>query len=208
MIYGGMPRLTLANRITVGRILLVPVFIWLVVYYIVSVKERVPNEYLQWMATLCFATAALTDALDGYVARSRGERTRLGAILDPLADKALLLSGLILLSGSWVAVFRPHIPLWYVLLVITRDVLLILGAVVIQLAVERLEVRPRLSGKIATVLQMAIILWVLIGGGEKAFSWFLGLATVSIVISIIQYTLDGVRQLEKAHAHEDARASS
>jgi len=157
---------------------------------------------------MMFVISCLTDALDGYLARVRGERTRLGTLLDPLADKFLLLAGLILLTGPWGRVFQPHIPIWYVLLVISRDVLLIVGGIVIHLASGHIEVRPRACGKLATVFQMTLILWVLIGGSTRWFPRLLWLAAACTLISAIQYVIDGIRQLEKAHAHDRTPAAS
>jgi cardiolipin synthase (CMP-forming) len=196
------PRLTLANRITIARFLFIPVFILLTIYYMDSVAARAANEVLRWSATLVFVITCLTDALDGYIARSRNQRTRLGTILDPLADKFLLLSGLVLLTGPWGRVFEPHIPVWYVVLVMSRDVLLIAGSSVIHLMVSHIDVRPRLAGKLATVFQMLLILWVLIGGAAQWFLWLLGLAAACTLTSAVQYIVDGIRQLEKAHVHE------
>jgi len=196
------PKLTLANRITISRFMFIPVFILLTIYYMDSVNNRVPNEILRWGATMVFVVTCLTDALDGYFARARGERTRLGTLLDPLADKFLLLSGLILLTGPWGRIFVPHIPVWYVVLVISRDVLLIAGSSVIHLTVSHIDVRPRLAGKLATVFQMLLILWVLIGGAARWFPRLLWLAAACTLVSAVQYVVDGVRQLERAHAHD------
>jgi cardiolipin synthase (CMP-forming) len=198
-------RLTLANRITIGRALTVPVFILLVVYYIAGASDGRPNEYLRWAATFGFTAAALSDALDGYFARARRERTRLGTVLDPLADKALLLAGVIVLSGSWGAIFRPHIPLWYMWLVITRDALLIVGTAVIHVTVGHATVTPRYAGKAATFLQMLIVLWVLVGWSARGFLPLLWVAAACTLVSAGQYVADGVRQLEKAMAHEEPR---
>lgn len=196
------PRLTLANRITLSRFLLIPVFILLTIYYISSVNENAPNELLRCAAVMVFLVTCLTDALDGYFARSRHERTRLGTLLDPLADKSLLLSGLILLTGPWGRAFVPHLPVWYVLLVISRDAILILGAMVIHVSVGHTEVRPRIAGKMATFFQMGLILWVLGGGPTRGFAWVLALATACTLVSAVQYVIDGTRQLAKAHAHD------
>lgn len=194
--------LTLANRITIGRFLLIPVFILLTIYYMLSVSNRAPNEWLRGAAVLVFLLTCLTDALDGYFARSRNERTRLGTMLDPLADKALLLSGLILLTGPWGRCFNPHLPIWYVFLVISRDVFLIAGAIFIHLAVGHTDVQPRAAGKMATFFQMGLILWVLNRGPAQWFPWVLGAAAACTLISALQYISDGIRQLEKAHIHE------
>jgi CDP-diacylglycerol--glycerol-3-phosphate 3-phosphatidyltransferase/cardiolipin synthase len=89
---------TFATQITLFRILLIPVFIGVAIYYGESVSLGQANETLRWTTIAVFATAALSDALDGYVARAFNQKSRLGAILDPLADKLLLLSAIITLS--------------------------------------------------------------------------------------------------------------
>jgi cardiolipin synthase (CMP-forming) len=187
--------LTLANRITIGRVLLIPVYILLTLYYMKSVTEHNPSELLRWGALMLYIITCLTDALDGYFARSRHEITRLGTLLDPLADKTLLISSLLLLTGPWGRLcFNPHLPLWYVFLVISRDALLVMGSMA--------EVKPRISGKIATFCQMVMILWVLGQAPAVGFPWVLGIAAGFTLISAYQYIADGIRQLEKAHAHD------
>ena len=194
--------LTLANRITIARILLIPVYVLLTIYYMLSVGNQAPNEMLRWAALMVFVVTCLTDALDGYFARVRNERTRLGTLLDPLADKSLLISSLILLTGPWGRCFNPHLPVWYVVLVISRDVLLIAGALFIHFAVGHTEVRARVAGKMSTFFQMGLILWVLGGAPANGFRWLLAAAAACTLISASQYLSDGVRQLEKAHVHE------
>lgn len=195
-------KLTLANRITLTRFLLIPVFILLTLYYIRGAADNEPNEILRWAALMVFVVTCLTDALDGYFARSRNERTRLGTLLDPLADKSLLLSSLILLTGPWGACFNPHLPVWYVLLVISRDVILISGAMLIHLTVGHTEVRPRLTGKLSTFFQMGLIFWVLASAPARWFPWLLWPAAGFTLASALQYITDGIRQLEQTHVHE------
>ena len=197
--------LTISNRITVLRILAIPVFALTVVYYIHSAIHGHPNAYLWWASIVLFVLAASSDALDGYLARARNERTRLGAVLDPLADKGLLLCALVLLSGPWGRVFDLRIPPWYVLMVISRDAILIVGSVVIHLVVGHVEVLARFSGKASTVFQMAIILSVLLHGSHAVTVGLLVGATFFTLLSTGQYVLDGVRQLEKAHGHDDSQ---
>ena len=196
--------LTISNKITILRILCIPVFALTVLYYIASAARGAPNAYLHWAALVLFVVASLTDALDGYLARVRNERTRLGAILDPIADKSLLLVALILLSGPWGSVFDAHIPVWYVWLVISRDVLLLVGSVVIHMAVGHVAVVPRFAGKASTVLQMVSVTWVLIEGNIVALGWMLGGAAAFTLLSAVLYVRDGIRQLEKAHLHDNA----
>ena len=204
----GVPRerITLATRVTLFRILNIPVFLLLAIYYIDSAQEHsgVPNEYLRWAALMVFLVSAASDALDGYLARSRNERTRLGTLLDPLADKALLLSGLLVATGPWGRVFVPHIPIWYALLVVSRDVMLALGALLIHMVQGHTVVQPRILGKAATVFQMTIILWVLAGWPEAPFRGLLVMATGCTLVSGLQYLMDGIRQVERAHPHEPA----
>lgn len=192
--------MTLANCITITRILMIPVFILLAVYYIVSVRAGMENDLLRWGASIIFAVTCASDALDGYFARRRNEQTRLGTLLDPVADKLLLLSGLIVLTGPWGKVFGPWVPPWYVLMVISRDGLLALGSIVIDMVAGHVEIRPRLFGKASTFFQMIIITWVLIGLSEKYFLWVVAAATVCTLVSAVQYIYDGIKQLEKAHA--------
>lgn len=195
-------KLTLANRITIGRFLLIPLYILLTLYYIKSVHEQRPDEMFRWFALMVYVITCLTDALDGYFARSRNEITRLGTLLDPLADKTLLISSLLLLTGPWgQQCFNPHLPLWYVFLVISRDAILVMGSLIIHVVIGRAEVKPRMAGKIATFFQMGLILWVLGQAPLAGFPWVLGAAAVFTLTSACQYIADGIRQLEKAHPH-------
>src|SRR5215831_15880860 len=141
--------MTTANKITILRILLIPVFVVEVLYYV-----KTGNEVHSGLAILCFAAAAICDGVDGYIARRYNQRSELGAILDPLADKLLLVSGIVVLSFD----HRPYlrtVPLWLTGTVIGRDILVLIGLLVIQITIGKVTVRPRLLGKVATVLQMA-----------------------------------------------------
>ena len=198
------PRLTLATKVTIVRLMGVPVFIVLLIYYLIGLRNG-ENILIERLAALVvFAAVAITDALDGYLARSRNEVTDLGRMLDPIADKALLLSGLILLTRPSLPALAPHIPIWFTALVISRDVVLILGSVLVHELAGNVTIQPRLSGKLATVFQMATIIWVLIGGAEKQFLWFLGTAAALTALSWIQYVVDGARQL--AHVQHGGSA--
>ncbi|HRT09732.1 MAG TPA: CDP-alcohol phosphatidyltransferase family protein [Candidatus Paceibacterota bacterium] len=181
--------MTTANKVTILRILLIPFFVVEVLYYV-----RNGNEWHRLLGLLAFALAAVCDGVDGYIARRYHQRSELGAILDPLADKLLLVSGIVLLSFD----HQPHlqtVPLWLTGTIIGRDLLLVLGMVVIQMMVGKVVARPRLLGKVATVLQMAVILWVLLKWEE---TWFTALAVAASLctgVSGLLYVWDGVRQL-------------
>jgi CDP-diacylglycerol--glycerol-3-phosphate 3-phosphatidyltransferase len=192
--------LTLANKITIARMLFVPIFILLVLYFEKSVARDEPNIVLRWIATGVFLCIFLLDALDGYVARKRKEISRLGTLLDPLTDKAMLLSALVLLSLPSTA-FAISLPVWFVVLVISRDVILVGGSLIIQSLVGNVTVRPRITGKITTFFQAIVILWVLLGLEPRAFILIMGIAAGLTFISGIQYIYDGIRQLERVNSN-------
>ena len=180
--------MTTANKITVGRILLTPLFIYLLLRH----REE-GREWQRWGAFGCFALAATLDGVDGYVARRFHQKSELGAVLDPLADKLLLLSALILLSLD-----RPYLhglPRWLNFSVFSRDALVVLGLAVVHFTVGRVTVRPRWTGKVATVLQMAVILWALLHWPAEIQGWLCATAVLLTLISGTQYLRDGMRQL-------------
>ena len=180
--------MTTANKITILRILLIPFFVVEVLYY-----GRTGSELHRVLALVCFAVAAICDGVDGYIARRYNQRSELGGILDPLADKLLLVSGIVLLSFQWAHL--DTIPLWLTGTIIGRDILVLVGLVVIQMTVGKVKVRPRVVGKIATVLQMAVVLWVLL----QWHTVWLTILTLAAALftggSGLLYVLDGVQQL-------------
>ena len=181
--------MTTANKITILRLLLIPFFVVEVLYY-VKQGEAVHRS----LALGSFALAAILDGVDGYIARRFNQRSELGAILDPLADKLLLVSAIIVLSFDrtpWLA----GIPLWLTGTIIGRDVLLLVGLLVIQMIVGKVNVRPRFLGKIATVLQMVVVLWVLLLWREAGFQLLTIAAAVCTGVSGLIYVWDAVRQL-------------
>jgi cardiolipin synthase len=132
-----MAYLTLANQLTILRVALTPVFVLAVVY-----------GYLG-TALIVFLVAGATDALDGLIARRTGQRTSLGAWLDPLADKFLLVTTFIVLTLREIPLVN-HLPLWLTVLVISRDVVIVGGVAVVNLAVGPRTFTPSRWGKWAT----------------------------------------------------------
>ena len=132
-----MGTLTLANQLTILRIMLIPVFVLLVVY-----------GYLG-AALLAFMVAGATDALDGLAARRAGQRTSLGAWLDPMADKLLLVTAFIVLTLPTLPLTN-RLPLWLTILVISRDVVIVGVVAAVNLAVGQRTFRPSIWGKLAT----------------------------------------------------------
>jgi CDP-diacylglycerol--glycerol-3-phosphate 3-phosphatidyltransferase len=180
---------TTANKITMARILLVPFFIGQIIYY-----ARTGQEGYRLGALLTFAIAASADALDGYVARHYNQRSELGAILDPLADKLLLLSAIIILSLENHRYFE-RIPMWLTVTILSRDAILLIGVTLIHYMMGKIKVRARMSGKIATVLQMAAVSWILLGWNAKVLPYLVAGAGFFTAVSGLFYILDGVRQL-------------
>jgi CDP-diacylglycerol--glycerol-3-phosphate 3-phosphatidyltransferase len=188
--------MTTANKITILRILLIPVFVVEVLYYV-----KTADEIHRLAALLCFAVASVCDGVDGYIARRYNQISELGTILDPLADKLLLVSGVVVLSFD----HTPHLgsmPLWLTGTIIGRDILLLVGLGVVYITVGRVKVRPRIAGKIATVLQMACLLWLLLKWdallGHVWIEWLTAAAAAFTGVSGLLYVWDGARQLSSS----------
>lgn len=199
--------MTTANKITIARIALIPVFVLMAIYYGASVQRGAPLEWQRYLAIVIFLVAAASDGVDGYVARRYNQRSTLGVILDPIADKGLLLSGIITLSITNWSAFDPDygkFPLWFPVLVITRDVVILVGSAILHLLNGKVRVRPSWTGKVATVLQMAAIAWVMLQLKFPPLFYIVAAAGVFTFISGLIYVMDGVRQLQ-AEGHANAR---
>ena len=184
--------MTTANKITITRLLLIPVFVLLAVYYGESVREGAPQPALWLAAILVFIAASVSDGLDGYVARRYNQRSKLGAILDPIADKGLLLAALLTLTFSdW----GYHFPLWFPVLVIARDVVIVAGSLGLHYVNGDVHVRPSWVGKVATFFQMVAIGWVMLQLRFVPPIIPVAVAGVFTFISGVGYVRDGIRQL-------------
>jgi len=134
--------LTLANQLTILRIALIPAFVLLVVYGHLG------------GALIVFSVAGLTDALDGLIARRAGQRTSLGAWLDPMADKLLLVTTFVVLTLPAIPLTN-HLPLWLTVTVISRDVVIVGVVAIVNLAVGPRTFRPSFLGKATTAAFIA-----------------------------------------------------
>jgi cardiolipin synthase (CMP-forming) len=137
--HGEIPMLTVANQLTLLRMGLVPVLVVLVL-----------NREYGW-ALGVFIAAGLTDLLDGFFAR-RGQSTKLGAMLDPVADKLLLGASYVVLT--WASGLVCPLPVWLTVLILSRDAIIIVSVVVVNLALERRVFYPSLLGKLSTGAQI------------------------------------------------------
>lgn len=185
--------MTIATQITIFRILLIPVFVGFAIYYGQSVAAGTPDWTLRIAAIATFTIAAVSDAVDGYVARHFNQKSRLGAILDPLADKLLLLSAILTLSFTdWGQKF----PLWFPIIVIFRDIVAIAGAFVIDHLAGSCKITTHWTGKVATALQMVAVLWIAIDVRTPSLLWPTTLAALFTLISGVINLTDGLRQIQ------------
>ncbi len=179
--------LTFANKVTIGRILLVPFFIATVLSFS---PER---SYLRWIALGLFLIAVISDIIDGYIARTFHQKTKAGAILDPLADKVLLISAFICLYIRRGSFEEFVFPLWFVVAIISRDMILILGASIVQLMTGRLDIAANRSGKITAFLQIVCILGMLLQWKITEVFWYLAL--IATIVSGIIYIKKGIQAI-------------
>jgi cardiolipin synthase len=171
----------LPNGLTLLRVLLAPTIVIQLLY-----------DYTG-AALLTFLLAGLTDALDGFFARSRRQRTDLGRVLDPLADKALLGSAFVTLG------VLGDLPLWLVIIGVSRDAILIVGSLLLYVQVGRLGNPPSVLGKATTLLQLVTVLLAMgadlrprLGAVLSPAVWATAAATV---LSGLLYIVQGTRQL-------------
>ena len=179
--------LTFANKITICRIFAVPFFIATILYYTPE------NDHLRFIALGIFMFAVISDFIDGYVARTRDQKTRAGAILDPLADKMLLISAFLCLYKMGPMFAKVSFPTWLVVGVISRDMILIVGAMIIQLVHGKLYIEPTFWGKATAFFQIISVIGVLIQYQYSFFFWYITIGLTAI--SLLGYILTGIKIL-------------
>ena len=178
--------MNIPNSLTILRILLIPCYIGLLVY----------GKFDQ--ALIVLLVAGLTDALDGAIARMKNQYTRLGAVLDPLADKMLLISGFITLSMIHL------VPSWVTILVVSRDVILMLGTAVAHFTDSRVDITPTFLGKGTTFLQLSYIVMVIFLTSRR-----IDLAVMlPLLFGMVAFTLlSGLHYLYRGFRHTSAISS-
>ena len=179
--------MSLANKISLGRILLVPAIVACLVYYHPS------RDGLRFLALGLFVIGILSDAIDGFVARLQHQHTELGAVLDPLADKLLILSALISCSMIRGLPEWMRVPAWFNLLVISRDAILVAGTFLLFALRGHWNIRPSRLGKCTTAAQMLVVPALLLGLELKG-PLILMAATLT-VLSAVSYLRIGIRLL-------------
>jgi cardiolipin synthase len=172
--------MTLANKITLLRIFLIPVFIVMLL-----------QGHYPWPAVI-FTFTIVTDALDGFIARWKKQKTALGSFLDPLADKMLMFSTFLTLA------YMKVIPLWIFVVTVSRDLIVVLGWVVIYFITHSTEIKPRPLGKLTAIIQMLTAWLILLSVLPEPVKKYLLEATVVITgLSCVDYMIAGSRKLGK-----------
>ncbi len=179
--------MSIPNLITLGRILLVPIVVWTIV------------SGTFWLAFLLFLVAGVSDAIDGYLAKHHGMATVLGAYLDPVADKALIVSIYVTLG------IIGEIPRWLVILVVSRDIMIVGGVVLSWVVGSPLKMRPLVVSKLNTAAQIAFACVVL---GSLGFHLAVApLDTILMVLvaaltlaSVSAYLMGWIRHMNSAAA--------
>ena len=176
--------LNIPNTITVIRILLTPMFMILL------------ENGMQLYALIVFAAAGLSDGLDGFLARYFNQRTQLGAFLDPIADKLLLITAFIGLG------ILAKIPSWLAIIVISRDVMILVGVAVFSIAQIHFEIHPSKVSKATTFLQITTVIFALLpdqGTVVLTFRPVLFWVTAAItIVSGVHYLITGLNVLQKS----------
>lgn len=162
-----------ANRLTICRIILVPVFIAAVLYHNLSA------------ALIIFIIAAVTDGLDGYIARTRKEKTNFGTIMDPVADKMLIGSAYICFSLVRGLPDYLKMPVYVPIIVISRDVIILLGVFILHILAGKIKIKPTIIGKVTTFFQMLTIVLILTRFVYSGWMW--NLTAILTVISGLDY---------------------
>ena len=169
--------MTLASKITVIRIIAIP-------FFAIALTEH----YFR-VAQIIFCLSVFSDALDGAIARLRGERTPLGAFLDPLADKLLLVVSYVVFS------YLNWIPLWVFVAVVSRDLIIILGWSVVYILTGNKKIEPRPLGKVTTALQMTVAIGNLFAIGGPLYHVVLEAMIAATILSAGDYVWIGNKRL-------------
>ena len=182
--------MTFANKITLFRIISIPFFVASLIFY---TPDR---PYLKFVALGIFLLAIISDVVDGYIARTQRQKTKAGALLDPLADKALLLTAFIFLYKTSRLYLSIVLPLWVLLIVISRDAIILIGSGIILMTNQATQIKPTWWGKLTTFFQMMTVIGLIL---EFKYCWLIwGTASLFTIISGIDYVRKGINTLNSS----------
>ena len=173
------------NTLTITRLMIIPFF----------VASMLSQKYQN--ALILFSVAAITDIMDGLLARMTNQKTRIGAFLDPLADKFLLLTSFVMFT------FYGWLPLWVTIIVLSRDALVIIGWLIMVISTKNSKVEPSITGKLANAFQATLIVYILLAINFEIDKTMIikqvviTLAAALTVFSGIQYIYRGYKRLNE-----------
>jgi cardiolipin synthase len=197
-------KLNWANRITIFRILLIIPFVSFMLKINDPVLSNIARNAMRYISTVLFLVMAVSDGVDGYLARRKNQITKLGAFLDPVADKLLITSACLLLASHRAHVENFMLPPTVVVLIIGKDLFLLIGFVIVYLITSQIHIRPAFIGKLATALQLSMVAGILIGPDVSnilpGWIWFLRIlwwsAAGTAILATLIYIRDGSRYIE------------
>lgn len=205
-------KLNWATRITIFRILMIIPFVSFMLKINDPDLSDIAQNVMRYISILLFLLMAVSDGVDGYLARSKNQITKLGAFLDPIADKLLITCACLLLASPRGQVENFPLPPTVVVLIIGKDLFLLIGFVIVYLITSKIHIAPVFIGKIATTLQLSMVTGILIGPEISSilpgWIWFLRIlwwsaAGTAILVTLI-YIRDGSRYIE---AYEQSLAN-
>ena len=197
-------KLNWATRITIFRILLIVPFVSLMLNMNDLALGDLARNVVRYISLLLFLMMGASDAVDGYLARKRNQITKLGAFLDPIADKLLVSSACLLLASQRGHVGDFLLPPTVVVFIIGKDLFLLIGFVIVYLITSKIHIAPVFIGKLATTLQLSMVAGVLIAPDVSrvlpGWIWFLRVlwwsAAGTALLATLIYIRDGSRYIE------------
>lgn len=194
-----------ANRITIIRILLIAPFVSLMLKTNDVALSYGAQNAMRYAAVLTFLLMAISDGVDGYLARARNQITKLGAFLDPIADKMLMISACLLLASQRGHVRGFLLPPTVVVLIIGKDMFLLIGFAIVYLITSQIRIAPAFVGKLATTLQLSMVAAILIAPEASTLlpGWIWLLRTLwwsaagTAILATLIYIRNGSRYIEE-----------
>jgi len=201
-------RMSWPNRLTIGRIILILPFVILMLH----INDERYQPWARLAAFAIFVVMAVSDGVDGFLARKNNQITMLGSFLDPLADKLLIICACILLSASATAVPGAELPDAVVVIIIGKDLLTILGFIILYLVTSEMKIVPVTMGKLSTATQLIMVSSILISPDFSRIvpgfiQWvkLLWFATSTLaILTVIIYIRNGTRYLNEYENRQKA----
>lgn len=198
-------KLSLASRITILRILLIAPFVSFMLKTNDPELSPVEQNAMRYVSIVVFLVMAISDGIDGYLARRKKQVTKLGAFLDPIADKLLMTCACLLLASQRGHVRNFLLPPTVVVLIIGKDLFLLIGFTIVYFITSRIHIVPVFIGKLATALQLSMVAGILIApevsGVFPGWIWFLPVlwwsAAGTAILATLIYIRNGSRYIEQ-----------